>query len=769
MAFVNSDRPLDLNDVDLEIYEDEAERPKKKRRKTAGDAPSSESKYHTQTLTQIGDWSFSTESEEPEKAEEDDSVYDVVSSSPRSKELRRKRASDAVKTQTPAIQRYSRRESAPSFIEPPQTPHRRLDREIPSSESPATPPSRDSTGKQSALRERSINIPISFNTTSNANPSPSKLPRLRVEDTFESEDASQPLPNPSTPSKRSSPPKLPILKVEDTFESVSQHHTPLPTLHTKRSSPAKSVRWAEADEIHQIDDSLPSTEGDVFTNPPGARPPVQLKNEIMDSEDEDESYEPSEGEISGVAKEALQQETYYGEIGLETQQLLRSRVPSTASYVEGSQILDESLPHQSIGNGNGAAASQFLSEDVAQDWEVDKTQYMESQRLATQHVRSMAARTKDSDVFLSIRPEQVSKIVDRTQNHDFRRQKIPYTVSRAWIYETAPTKMLQYMAVIGPAKRPGELEDEHGMGNAEFNSKNPNCGELAREILELYELADPLPWATIEANEWLNHPPKKPTFVRPAVLDQLMANLKPAIFCQASSILELITGSSDTQEAEEQLLNTMKQYTQIESGPETASSQLIKLEDDDEDMEDDEENRHDEDEEDDANTKDEDDEHNAPFTAKPPRNNAPISIPSSSQLNAHAHSSPAEPYPLPQPKPSPTLMEPPHSHAAQRAHPTFSQAETVDLTQTQTQTPRHHRHTSDIIFESPTRPLFSSTPMTLPPPRERASSGATSVVPYSMNSSQLLTRSQMLPESLLNDSLPGFLPCIQDSEDEDGL
>jgi hypothetical protein len=38
-----------------------------------------------------------------------------------------------------------------------------------------------------------------------------------------------------------------------------------------------------------------------------------------------------------------------------------------------------------------------------------------------------------------------------------------------------------------------------------------------------------------------------------------------------------------------------------------------------------------------------------------------------------------------------------------------------------------------------------------------------------MASSQLLTKSQMLPESLLNDSVPGPPLFIQDSDDEDEL
>ncbi|KAG0645850.1 hypothetical protein D0Z07_7884 [Hyphodiscus hymeniophilus] len=724
MAFVNLDQPLDEGDEKLGIYEDEAEKPRKRRRITTGDVSSSESKFHTQTLTQIGNWSFSTD---PEGQEEDGAVYDIVSSSPQSKEFRRKRA-EASKPQKPTIQRSSRRKSAPGIMGPPQTPRKRVRREIPSSESPATPPSRTSPpGNRSALRERSMNIPIPFNTRSKIT-SPSKLPKLKVEDTFEPDDVSQEPPIPITPSKK--------------------------------SSPAKSVRWADTDEVHQFGDSFPSTDGDLPTNAVLPRSSTPMRGEIMDSED-DEEFEASEDDTSEVDKELPQPETCYGEIGVETQKLLETEDPPASPCIEESQISDRGMPGEMVKDRHPIVDSPVLGDDLAGFLTEETTQHMESQRLETQHVRSMAPRTKVSDVFVSIRPEDVTKIVSRTRNHEFRHQKIPDTVSRMWIYETSPTCTLQYMAVISGARRPGEIEVEDGIGNAEFNTKDPNCGQFAWEILELYELADPLPLATILANEWLNRAPMKPTFVRPAVLDQLMANLKPAIFCRFPSMPELqMELSTDTQEAEEQLLNTIKQYTQLGTGSELAPSQHIKQEDEDpEDLGDDEEYCY---EENGEEEKEESDERCHHTLQDPPDHIPNISLSSSSQPNNYSED--AELPLLPQPRIYHT-MHAPKEHGTQRS----SQAETVDLSQSQTQTPRRHHLTSDIIFESPTRPLFSSTPMTLPPPHERMSSTTESIVPYSMYSSQLLTKSQMLPESLLNDSVPRLTLCIQDSYDEDDL
>lgn len=714
MDFVQNNQPLDEDYEDLGIYEDEMEKPKKKRRKTTGDEPASASKYHTQTITQIEKWSFT-----PER-EEEGSICDIFSSSQRSKELRRKGASENAKPQKPAIQRPSRRKSAPGSMGPPQTPHRRLAPEIPSSESPATPPSRTSSFKGSALEERSINIPIPFNTDLKPQSSPSKLPKLRVEDTFESEDITQQTQIPTTPSKRSSPPK--------------------------------SVRWAEVDEIHEIDEVTPSTKeiGTQLLIVGTTKPSTLLRDEILDSEDDHEDCESSEDDLSEGDKEGFQSETCYGQIGLETQKLLETQKRLASPCIEESQILDREVSEELLEEKHHIVESQILGEGMSEDVVEEKTQYMESQRLATQYMHAMAPRTIDSDAFVSIRPDNVTKIVNRTMDHDFRhRQVIPDTVSRIWIYETAPTRILKYMAVITAAKRPGEILNEDGVGNAEFNAKAPGSGALAYEILELYELADPLPWATIVSNEWLTTQPMKPKLVKPAVRDQLMANLKPPLFCRDPPPSDFPTSSSvDTQEAEEQLLSTMLQYTQQPPFTNT-SSQVIKQED-----ESDEEVSH---------TTPQDSLQGTLMPSHP--SSSQITKQGSKQDNLNDKKNPSS---IPQ-EASQGIMAPPKERETPFSLSELlrsSQAETVDLSPYQT--PRR-QSVAEIVFESPTRPIFSSTPINLPTPRERETFRPDSLVPYSMTSSQLLTKSQMLPESLLNDSLPGPPLFIQDSDEEDDL
>ena len=276
----------------------------------------------------------------------------------------------------------------------------------------------------------------------------------------------------------------------------------------------------------------------------------------------------------------------------------------------------------------------------------------------------------------------------------------PPTVCRLWIYEAKPVCALKYMAEIGPAKRPGEILDERGLGNADFNARKGRSWH-AYEILQLYELSDSLSLSKLIANEWLDEAPKRYNRVRPAVIDQLIANLKPPLFHTESEG----PGSSatDTQEAEAQLLSNMKQFTQLAS-----SSQAL--------------------------------------------TQAPLSQFIKPEIESHEPAS--SDYTTPCPK--------------GRMGPPASQATTVDLSQTQT--PRHQALV-DVVCESPTRPVPSSIPLKLPTPLAGSSQRQEpdSILPYSLASPQLLTKSQLLPHSLLDETDPAPPLVIQDSEDEEEL
>jgi hypothetical protein len=688
-------------------YDEESKNRGKKRRKTLGDNPDTP-QYHTQTISQM-DWSFNSAPEENlDNPEEEDAIFDGPYSSQSANGPNKAPQLPALPKPTEQARRVSpRRTQAPkSDMPPPQTPRRIFRHEIPSSQSPATPISMHSGGsprrslRRSPLKEMSINTPIPFNTNRRAQKSPEKLPTLEVLDTFH------------------------------TGSELSQKNR-ITSSSTRRSSVAKSVRFAiprDDDDGHIVS---PTITREPF-QPSQAPKEWRTRTEILDSDaesEDDEDPEPerpvqtgapeNEEEVAGdldadrpvqtspPEDEDLGPETCYGEIGHETQMeagRLVDLVSSNADNVQEPEVESQKDTFQ------------------------ERTQMMESQRLTSQHVKAMAPRTMESDVFISIDHARVEGMLKRTRDHETRSWRFPPRVSRIWMFERPPVSTLKYMAVIGPAKRPGEIDDESGDGNAQFNTKK-GSKSFAYEILELYQLADPLHLKQLISNEWLEKPPNKYNRVPPVVLDQLMANLLPPLFGPNSANNTPPSSQTDTQEVEEQLSSTIRQFTQTQP---TSSSQLHS-----------------------SNAEDSHDLKHIPSSPIPKIEHDSQGFVISSQINISEEPDIEETIPSSQQETTPIKYR----------FPGPSQATTVDLSQSQT--PRENF--AEIVFESPRRPMPSSTPLRLPTPRSSTSEyqGPEPLVPYSMASSQLLTKSQMLPESLLGESLPGPPPFVGDSDDDE--
>ena len=777
---------------ELDVYKDEMKKSKKGRRRTLGDTPLSESQ---QTLTQMVPSPMVSFDDDEEDQVVDLSIYEVPNSSQYQPPLPRRRPA----ADTDLME--SQRKKSTADMPPPQTPHRRrLPREIPSSQSPAfgweipssqspaTPCSIHSRSGRPPLGEKPTNAPIPFNknTKSILTHPPSKPPRLVVRDTFDSYDESQATRIPSTPSKKSSPPKsvrfnLPDDSAEDSdaeneddedddsspimFPGLARKATaneagsiemgtkgikaasvstrdlsntkddpPLTQLSKQTRRFKDKVEIIDSDEESDMSsESESETELDIVTTATSTKP----ENDVEETPDlqlnnsaESDPLPREHGE--GVAGEIGPDTCYDGNFGLETQ----VEVEQVVSSVECSRQADVPVHVTTL-------SSQVVEPTIHSDvppktkYHAEETQVREgrsqfvSQRLSTQHVDDMAPRTADSDAFISIHPSQIRLIKNRSKTHIMKKWPLPPMTVRTWFYETDPKSRIKYMVTIGVAKRPGDKLDEGGIGNTSFNAKPPGTIEYAYEIFDLYELADPVPLDDIKEKGWFKAAPSKFIHVRPVPLDELMANLLPPIFTRYGAedesedeLLEEppVSSATDTQEVVSQLAATIKQFTQPHA--EFNSDPPV------------------------PETLDEEDRDDEPQVA-------PIQAP------------------IPQ-------------------HPRLSQAETVDLTQTQLETPIHQ--SPEIVWESPTRPVRSSTPQ-LPSPRVQesptrrvptstprlpssriqeyqsseisdAGRGSDSVVPFLIPSSQFLTKSQMLPDSLINNSIPGPTMFVADSDDE---
>ncbi|PQE05231.1 PUA-like domain protein [Rutstroemia sp. NJR-2017a BBW] len=465
---------------------------------------------------------------------------------------------------------------------------------------------------------------------------------------------------------------------------------------------------AEEDETDDEEESQVSESGHVDLE---REVPV-----ITDLEDDEESIiEDSQNDGNAIhprknTDSGEQPETCYGGIGMETQVEVEWIMTSSSL-----SSLDDKTP------SGGEPSSDDLPHHKSQATSYFQSQYQESQRLSTQQFEAMAPRSDGSDIFISIYHTHVQDVIARKKDHEFRAYEFPPTTSRIWMYQTKPLGRLTHMAVISSPKRPGEITTMNGLGNSEFNNGKTRS-KVAYEILELYELANPLSYEELLRRQWFKAAPQRYMRVPPAVLGELIANLMPPIFTQAAptsgsspgSLVQENAGPSSTesQEVDEQISNNIQQ-----------------------------------------------------FTHDPP--SSPPALPSSSSM-----STPKARYP--------TATQPQSDHLP---HP--SQATTVDYTQTQTETPtqaayQHPRHDSpplpDLIPESPPKYITSSSsPQISSDQLPALHRDSTPPLPYSLiRSSQMITATQVMREqdSLVEREVmgpPGWGRVqgeVEDSDDE---
>jgi hypothetical protein len=708
---------------DQDMVDKASRKRSRKRRKTTGDGPTMTPQYHTQTITQL-DWSFSSaydeeedgtadepskdenEKGEPTEEQQQEPEGDIFNgpNSSRSKPLRKSKRVTELKRKSPAKPRLEPTPNPANSMPPPQTPRRRLPREIPSSQSPTTPIS----GTRTPLREYPINnTPIPFSTGRILHSSPLKRPPLVIQDTFETTtDVSTQIR--STPSKRSSPAK-----------SVRFY---IPGEQPKGPGAEEDPNTLDAGDDPPLSPSYKKG-SDIFqqSNTPGPQTLPEIQD--SDEEEEDEEQDDVESQIEGLAESSPPNdwEKSHDQVHVET----IATIPAEEALVDGESSADRDtglglatesmIPNTGSDDDGGAETcygeigmeTQFefdqlhtssinknssSHESLAKEADQPSSQssmirtQMESQRLSTQQVHAMKPRTIDSDIFISVAHTQVLEFLDRSRDHLTRAWEIPQRTSRIWMYEPKPASILRYMAEIGPIKRPGHLTNEDGKGNAEFNKKKINSKWTACEIIEIYELADPLSLSRLQASEWLMQGPRKFDRVPPAVLDQLMANLMAPIFDTAEDEIPP-SSRTDTQEVEAQLMSTTQQYHSSSAMDSTVSVPLSSM------------------------------------PSSPPLKyqartlvgqveSSSRSISTTSEHNTESHRPNHSALGIVTEDLEDEERIPSSQHTTPRKDTQIrpSQATTVDLTQTQDLTPRQQSVT-EVVFESPVRVIRSSSPL----------------------------------------------------------
>lgn len=118
---------------------------------------------------------------------------------------------------------------------------------------------------------------------------------------------------------------------------------------------------------------------------------------------------------------------------------------------------------------------------------------------------------------MSIKPEHISNIASGAKNHEYRRYLLPSSVQRIWFYTTAPVSQLTFVARISGGKTPGQVPEDGGIGNEDFNAGR-KVSNYGYEILELWRLKEPVGLQLAVERGCLKGPPQKYVWVPPKVI-----------------------------------------------------------------------------------------------------------------------------------------------------------------------------------------------------------------------------------------------------------
>jgi len=137
-----------------------------------------------------------------------------------------------------------------------------------------------------------------------------------------------------------------------------------------------------------------------------------------------------------------------------------------------------------------------------------------------------------TDLIMSIKPEHINSIASQVKNHEYRNYLLPSTVSCIWLYTSAPAQEIRYVATVGPGKRPGEVEEDGGLGNEDFNAGRM-AFKFGYKILELRELQQPLSLLMLKSSRYLKGPPQKYCWAPQSMIAENSLNEQKLLFTEA--------------------------------------------------------------------------------------------------------------------------------------------------------------------------------------------------------------------------------------------
>lgn len=619
LDYVTQSTPDDRDVLMDDPIDDPTEKQSKKRRKTMGDTPSSS--YHTQTLTQfLSQKSFSGKGSDEDNAltirdSEDDEDDDLADTSERGGGTKE----SSLVPETPSNQRIKvNLDEVPSSQPTPFTPM--LERYSPGS-------------GRSPLIEKSTNVDAPPPTETTIN----KIPRnITIEDSFSpsrssiSSLAASSIKEESTPTNR--PRRQPLAEITTPTLEVRGASTSLgyssqrsgkenkkrafveipdsdddfsnfsPTPMKQRSIRRASQKIQDHSKVVAMSSNTVTQSSNTIAK--SSTTVDRLSNTVVGSGNT--AARPSntvvEGEITDGGCEITSSEVTSSEDGCPgTPTPLARRVRINLPPRSSPSVFEETpqrhrnksspLPQRNTPRQTQRQTQRNTQRNTQRQTQMlhHYSQGLESQRVSFDVLSSLGPLSEESDILISVPPESVEAIVNGTKDHEFRAYRLPPEVTRCWIYTNLPAGEVKYMATVGPPKGPGEIDGDTGIGNPEFNSRRSGY-HFAYHLEQVYQLNNPVPLALMKQNGLGENPPPMWRYVPPAIVGQLLGNLRCALFDEGDEEEEdeddaLIRGTTPhdiddavdptiSQELEEQIRSDIIHSTQMLSS-EAAQDEII--------------------------------------------------------------------------------------------------------------------------------------------------------------------------------------------------
>lgn len=124
-----------------------------------------------------------------------------------------------------------------------------------------------------------------------------------------------------------------------------------------------------------------------------------------------------------------------------------------------------------------------------------------------------------TDILMSIKPEHMANIATGVKNHEYRKYLLRASVRRIWFYTTHPHSRIEYVAQISPGRKPGEVPEDGGLGNDDFNA-GKKVSKVGYAIEKLWKIVPAVSFAMARQCSSLKAPPQKYNYAPAALVDR---------------------------------------------------------------------------------------------------------------------------------------------------------------------------------------------------------------------------------------------------------